>query len=124
MDTIIYLFIKINVDMPDFDEQWEKVLDKEYFEKDNEQFENNEKNIEKFLKLTGIKKINDKNYFNEKNCLDAGCGMAKAMMPFLDSGWKVNGIDSSEKMIDFAKENFVEGWNHIIGTLLLNYAEK
>ena len=25
---------------------------------------------------------------------------------------------------DFAKENFVEGWNHIIGTLLLNYAEK
>ena len=41
-------------------------------------------------------------------CLDAGCGMAKAMMPFLDSGWKVNGIDSSEKMIDFAKENLIK----------------
>ena len=41
-------------------------------------------------------------------CLDAGCGMAKAMLPFLNSGWEVNGIDSSKKMIDFAKENLIK----------------
>lgn len=41
-------------------------------------------------------------------CLDAGCGMAKAMLPFLDNGWKTNGVDSSAKMIDFAKENLIE----------------
>ena len=41
-------------------------------------------------------------------CLDAGCGMAKAMLPFLDNGWEANGVDSSAKMIDFAKENLIE----------------
>lgn len=105
MDTIIYLFIKINVDMPDFDEQWEKVLDKEYFEKDNEQFENNEKNIEKFLKLTGIKKINDKNYFNEKNCLDAGCGPGRWTFAMQQLGFKkVDSFDISPEAIKICKK--------------------
>ena len=56
--------------MADFDEQWEKVMGEEYFEKKKGQFDFTQKRVEEFKKLTGIKD----NEFVGKICLDAGCG--------------------------------------------------
>ena len=56
--------------MPDFDEQWEKVMGEEYFEKKKGQFDFTQKRVEEFKKLTGVKD----NEFVGKICLDAGCG--------------------------------------------------
>ena len=56
--------------MADFDEQWEKVMGEEYFEKKRGQFDFTQKRVEEFKKLTGVKD----NEFAGKICLDAGCG--------------------------------------------------
>ena len=56
--------------MADFDEQWEKVMGEEYFEKKRGQFDFTQKRVEEFKKLTGVKD----NEFVGKICLDAGCG--------------------------------------------------
>ena len=56
--------------MPDFDEQWEKVMEEKYFNKKKGQFDFTQKRIEEFKKLTGVQD----NEFLGKVCLDAGCG--------------------------------------------------
>ena len=56
--------------MPDFDEQWEKVMEEKYFNKKKGQFDFTQKRVEEFKKLTGVKD----NEFVGKVCLDAGCG--------------------------------------------------
>jgi len=56
--------------MPDFDAQWEKVMDKKYFDKKKGQFDFTQKRVDEFKKLTGVKD----NELVGKVCLDAGCG--------------------------------------------------
>ena len=56
--------------MPDFDEQWEKVMEEKYFNKKKGQFDFTQERVEEFKKLTGIRD----NELTDKICLDAGCG--------------------------------------------------
>ena len=56
--------------MPDFDEQWEKVMEEKHFNKKKGQFDFTQERVEEFKKLTGIRD----NELTDKICLDAGCG--------------------------------------------------
>jgi len=91
--------------MPGFDEQWKKVRGKEYFDNHTDQFDFNEKNIEKFKKLTGIKNSNKNNNLNGKICLDVGCGTGRwtyAMQELCSK--RVDSFDISSEAVKLCKK--------------------
>mgnify|MGYP002631232317 CR=1 FL=1 len=91
--------------MPDFDEQWKKVMGKEYFENNTDQFGLTKKNIEKFKKLTGMDNSNSHNSLSKKICLDVGCGIGRwtYAMQQLDSK-RVDSFDISPEAVKLCKK--------------------
>lgn len=91
--------------MPDFDEQWKKVLGEEYFQKNIDQFDYNEKRLNEFKKLTEITNLNKTNDLSGKKCLDAGCGPGRwtyAMQKL--NAKKVDSFDISTEAIKLCKK--------------------
>ncbi len=92
--------------MPDFDDQWSKVMNEEYFTINRGQYECNEKRVKEFLKLTGIKSRFKKDSFVKgKICLDAECGPGRwtCAMQLLGAK-KVVSFDLSPKGVKRCKE--------------------
>lgn len=92
--------------MPDFDDQWSKVMNEEHFTINRGQYECNENRVKEFLKLTGIKSRFKKDSFVKgKICLDAGCGPGRwtCAMQLLGAK-KVVSFDISPEAIKRSKE--------------------
>ena len=89
-------------DVPDFDEQWKKVLGEEFVQNHRELTNFNEKNVEMFKKLTGITDKN--NSLVGKVCLDAGCGPGRWTYAMQQLGSnKVDSFDISPEAIKLCK---------------------
>ena len=87
--------------MPDFDEQWKKVMNSEHFDKNKGQFNFTKKRIDEFRNLTGI----SKNGLNNKICLDAGCGPGRWTYAMQQLGAeKVDSFDISQEAIHLCKK--------------------
>lgn len=96
-----------SVILSDFDEQWKKVLGKEYFQKNIDQFDYNKKNIEKFKKLTGIKNNN----LSGKICLDVGCGQGRWTYAMQQLGSKrVDSFDISQEAVKLCKKTNLDAY--------------
>ena len=92
--------------MPDFDEQWKKVMGEEYFSEKNNYLEFNQQRVKDFLKYTGIKPWFKKNsYIKGKICLDAGCGPGRWTYAMQKLGAaKVDSFDLSPEAIEKCKK--------------------
>ena len=92
--------------MPDFDEQWKKVMEKENFSANNTYLEFNPQRVKDFLNYTGIKPWFKKDsWIKGKICLDAGCGPGRWTYAMQKLGAsKVDSFDLSPEAIKRCKE--------------------
>ena len=92
--------------MPDFDEQWKKVMGDEYFSDKNNYLEFNQQRVKDFLKYTGIKPWFKKNsLIKGKICLDAGCGPGRWTYAMQKLGAaKVSSFDLSPEAVKKCQE--------------------
>lgn len=92
--------------MPDFDEQWKKVMGAEYFSEKNNYLLNNHQRVKDFLNYTGIKPWFKKNsLIKGQNCLDAGCGSGRWTYAMQNLGaLNVDSFDISPEAIKKCKE--------------------
>ena len=90
--------------MADFDDQWKYVMEKE-FQNPNGQYEYNKNRIREFLKIVGMNSILRKTkFFENKICLDAGCGPGRWTFAMQQLGAKkVVSIDISNEAINLCK---------------------
>ena len=87
--------------MTDFDEQWEKVMGEEYFNKNKGEFDFTQKRVKEFKKLTGL----EDNELDGKICLDAGCGPGRWTYSIQQLGAKkVDSFDVSAEAINHCKQ--------------------
>ena len=107
--------------MPDFDDQWKKVLGKEYFSTDN-YYNLNQKRVNEFLKYTGIKPwYKKKSFIDKKICLDAGSGPGRWTYAMQQLGAsKVDSFDLSPEAIQECKKINPNAYVHNISNLKLN----
>lgn len=92
--------------MPDFDDQWKKVMGKENFNAKNNYLEFNPQRVKDFLNYTGIKHWYKKDsLIKGQTCLDAGCGPGRWTYAMQQLGAsKVDSFDLSPEAIKKCQE--------------------
>ncbi len=91
--------------MTDFDDQWKYVMGQE-FQNPKGQFEYNNDRIKEFLNIVGMKSFLKKTkFFENKICLDAGCGPGRWTYAMQQLGAKnVESIDISSEAVNLCKK--------------------